>query len=117
MGSTGGGVHLSGTDRFVLLPFLHFLVNGVIIVDWMLRETLHIHAELLMLSDLETTTGARLRVDQQVLHLLVVNLEHGDFNLEPAVIICQLLDSGEDFIAGDGHNSNVLAITNLNNKK
>ena len=53
----------------------------------MLAQVLHIHAQLLVLSHLQASLGSETGINEQVLHLLVVNLNHRVRHLELVVLI------------------------------
>jgi hypothetical protein len=113
VGTTGGGIHLCGANRSIHLAFIHLFLDGLITVHGVLREILHVHSELLVLTNLETTLRAGLRVNQQVLGLFVVDFDHGELDLKLESITLLLTDSVEDLVAGNWHDTEVLAISDL----
>ena len=58
-----------------------------------------------MLSDFQTFIWSLFWVDEQILHLLIVNLHHGDLHLEGGLRVLVSLDSGEYLLADLGDNA------------
>ena len=79
----------------------------------MLAEALHVDTELFVLADGQTTLRSQLGIDQQILHLLIVDLDHAELHLELPVLGRSLPDALEDRCAGDGHNADVCVIADL----
>jgi len=73
----------------------------------MLRQVLDIHAQGLVFADGQTSLRSFIGILHQVLDLLVVNFNLGEVDLKLHVFICLGLNSIEDFIAGDGNDSDV----------
>ena len=53
----------------------------------MLAKVLHVDTELFVLSNLQSAFGAHVGVNQQVLHLLVVDFEDRERDLEAMVFV------------------------------
>ena len=80
----------------------------------MLREILHINTKGIVLSDFKTSLRSQFRVDQQVLHLFVINFDHGDHDLELHGGGGTFANTIENFIAGDWNNTNISSVADLN---
>lgn len=79
----------------------------------MLRKILNVDAEGLMLSDFQSPHRSVVSVNEEVLHLFVVDLKHGKVYLESFVCCGKLFNPCENFIAGNRHYADVLAISDL----
>ncbi len=102
MGPRGGGVHLGCCDGPVPAPLLHFLLDAVVGVDEVLAHPLHVNAESLVLPDLVALLGTLSNRNEQVLHLLIINLHHRDLHLVLLVRVAVLGNPRENFLAGNG---------------
>lgn len=93
-------VHKSRAYGPVFIAFVHFLLNHLVRVDWVLRKALNIDSSGRGLSYLETACWFLAWIsDKQVLHSLVVDLKHRELNLELPILILVSLDSSEDLAA------------------
>jgi hypothetical protein len=103
---------LSGTQGSIVGPFIHLSIDGFIAVDWMLTQVLDIDAECLMLTHLEPSLGSIDGINQQVLHILIVDLDHAEHDFEPVRILLHGTNSTENLIARNGHDTDIGAISN-----
>ena len=69
----------------------------------MFAESLHVHSQCLMFSNLQTLLRALVDWDQQVLNPLVVDLKHGDVHLVLLVLLFVVVHPRENLLAADGH--------------
>lgn len=95
----GRGVHFSGSDGAVSASFLHLLLNELIGINEVLAHAFHVDAECLVLSDLVSFLGTLGDWDKEVLHLLVVDLHHGDLHLVLLIRVIVLGDPRKDLLA------------------
>lgn len=115
--SAGGcGVHLCLPDRPIHVSDFKLPVNFLVAGNGHVRDTLNENACLLVLSDFEAFLRPLVGRHEQILHFLVVDLNHGHCDLAldflVLVVLLQLRDSLEDFVAGSRYNSLVFAISN-----
>lgn len=66
-----------------------------------------------MLSDLQTTYRSRCWINQQILHLFVINFDHRDHNLKLHRCRAQLVNTVKNFIAGNRYNADIGSVANL----
>jgi hypothetical protein len=66
-----------------------------------------------MLSDFQSTHRSVVSVNEEILHLFVVYLKHGKVYLKSFVCCGKLFNPCENFIAGNRHYADVLAISDL----
>jgi hypothetical protein len=99
-------IHECGSKRSVLGPLFHFLFNLHIRTDWKLIQSLHIYTQRFILSDFQTIHSSFIRVDKQVLHLLVIYFKHwnGDFVFTLAFFL-KSPDSLEKLFTSHGYDS------------
>ena len=77
-------------------------------------------SKLLVLSHFEATLRPILGQEHEVLHLLVIDLDDGEADLERLRGTLEFGNAVEDFIASDGHDALVRTVTDLvsnSNKK
>ena len=105
MRATRGCVHFGSRDGAVFAAFLHLLLNSFVSVDEMFRKSLDVYTHGFVLTDLVPLLGAFSDGNQEVLHPLVVNLEHRqlDFVLLVRVVIGR--DSCKNLFAGNRHDT------------
>lgn len=115
VGPTRGLIHESGSNRSGIKTFVHFLGNHGVGVYRVLRQALHIYSATLALTNLETSRN--FRVGEEILHLLVVNLKHGELDLVLDIWVRVSLYSFEDLVTRNGNNTPVCSIADLHAKK
>lgn len=76
MSSGRGGIHESGSQRLVLVSFFYDLLNLFISLYFKLLQPLNKDSHFQILSHFQSSTGSFLDRNEQILHLLVIDLEH-----------------------------------------
>lgn len=69
------------------------------------REALDVDSESLVLTDFEALFGALTDGNKEVLHLLIIDLQHGQSHRILFAHIVRTMDPLEYLLAADGHNS------------
>jgi hypothetical protein len=88
--------------------FLDLLLYLLIRIHTIFLEPIHINAQSFMLANLQILF---LIFRQQILHSLVVDLQHADLHLERTTSILVVVDFFEDGIADDGDESLIGAVS------
>ena len=113
MGATRRRIHLCGANRPVLLSLIHLFLDRLVAVHRVLAQVLHIHTQRLVLANLQPALRPATWIDQQVLHLFVIDFDHGELDLVRLGRIALSADALEDLRAGDRNYTDVRTIANL----
>ena len=102
VGAGGGGVHVGGTDGPVVGADLNLISNIIITAHQDLAQTVHINPIILRFPDLEALLCPPFRIDEEVMYVLIVNLQHADRHLILGTIqfrhVGTLLDPNEHLL-------------------
>ena len=113
MRSWRSSVHERTANSSILLTLFHLFVNCFIRVNRMLRQILNVNTKSLMFTNFQSAQRSLRRVDEQVLNLFIVNLDHWEHDFELARFASQFTNSLKDLIAWDGNDTNIRSIANL----
>lgn len=104
-------ISVAATDRFLrCLPslpasFFHLLFDRRVVLHQVLAESLYVHSEGLVFSNLQAFFWPLVDRDKQVLNSFVVDLKHRDVNFILLVLLLIVVNSREYFLAADWHDS------------
>lgn len=116
VGTGRRSIHLGLPDRPVHVSNVELVVDLLVAGDGNVGDAIDVNACLWMLSDFQTFLGSFVGHNEQILHLFIVDLDHGDRDLALNNLLfiglLQMTDALEDVFAGSWHDSFVLAISN-----
>lgn len=105
-------VHESGGEGPILGSFLHSTFDLRIALHLEPADAFHVHSRLLTFPNFQPVHGALARVLEQVLHLLIVDLQHAQGYLKLFLSLHSVsLDILEYFLAGHRHDAAVRFVT------
>ena len=110
-------IHLGSANSPVLLALVHLLFNSLVTVYRVFSQALNVHAKLFVLAHLEATLGSLRWVNEQILHLFIVDLNHGELDLVLLIRGSTRPNTLKDLRARDRHDSDIGSVTNLRNIK
>ena len=113
MGARGCCIHIRLSDRPVLISLLQLPVDSIVTVDGSVLDLLDVNALLWIFTDPQTAFRSIDCLREQVLHLLVVDLDHGNRHLALDALSCivpEFIDSPEDLFAGPRYDTFVFAV-------
>ena len=99
------------------LTIFHFLLNSFITINGVLAQILHVDTKLFVFTDFETTLRPRVGVNEQILNLFIVDLNHRVSHLEALVFSLLISNALKDLRARDRNNSDIGSIPNLRKEK
>ena len=106
-------VHEGRADRSGVVTILHLLVDHLKRVNRVLRESLHVYSSTLGFSDFKTTSWLTGFIAEKILNFFIINFKHRKLNLILPFLVCVGIDSLEDLVTRDRHDTLVLSISNL----
>ena len=111
MGTRWSSIHLCRANRPISLPFVHLFFNRLVAIYRMFAQVLYIDAKLFVLTNFQASYGPSIRVQEQVLNLLVVNFENWDLHLECSVFSGHCTNALKNLRARNRHDSDISSIT------
>ena len=110
MSSRRGFIHLSRSNRSILISFSHKRFNLLIRINLMLRKILYINSQKFTLSNFQTSRRSTTKINHQVLHTLIVNLNHWATHIIPLILSSSRSDSFKQLIRSNWNYSSVLLV-------
>jgi len=113
MRSRRSGIHVGLADSSIFIAECQLAIDGLITINGDIARMLDINAKLWVLTNIQAFFRARVWLREQILHFLVIDLDHGDGDLHLNLLGSvgfDRSDSLENLVTSSRHDALVLTI-------